>query len=304
MLCPRCGTNNLETNLLCTQCANPLERAPAAPVPPALDLDGIPMPTGMARSTAPQTPPLYQAPPSVAPRPTEVSAPGWQTPQAPTFPQPGVPASRPPLPHFGSLATAPLPAQPMMACGVCGTAIFPGQPKCLRCQTPPGYIIDPNDPTATNFLPFGPPVALKPLFRMGEEQSGEAPGDMIRGWNWGAALMPTIWAARHRFGWQAGVSGLLSVLLIGLYLLRAALHRTPDASGTLTGFLVICVLIFGVPRSLYAGLRGNSLAWRSGLYADRDSLQKTHRSWTTWAIIGVALLALLLGVIAGMLNAA
>ena len=192
----------------------------------------------------------------------------------------------------------------MMTCGVCGSSIYPGQPKCLRCQTPPGAIINPNDPTATNLLPFGPPIPLIPLFRAGEEQTAEEPGERIRGWNWGAAMMPTIWAARHRMGWLAGVSGLLSLLLIGLFLLRAALHRTPDASGTLTGFLVICALLFAVPRSLFAGLQGNTLAWRSGLYSDREAFWKAQRSWIAWAIIGTAATGLVLGVAAALLRAA
>ena len=116
--------------------------------------------------------------------------------------------------------------------------------------------------------------------------------------------MPTLWSARHRLKWLAAESGILSLLLVGLYLLRAALHRTPDAGGTLTGFLVACALIFGVPRSLFLGLRGNTIAWKSGLYSDREQLRKAQRSWTLWAIIGVIVLALLLGVAAAMLNAA
>ena len=84
--------------------------------------------------------------------------------------------------------------------------------------------------------------------------------------------------------------------------MRAWLHRTPDANGTLTGFLVVCALSFGLPRSLFAGLRGNTLALRSGLYSDSERLLKAQRSWTVWAIIGTVILALLLGTVAAFLN--
>jgi len=102
--------------------------------------------------------------------------------------------------------------------------------------------------------------------------------------------------------WQAAVSGLLTMLLIALILLRAALDRTPDASGTLTGFLVVCALLFGVPRSLYGGRKGNTLALRSGIYADTAALLKAQRRWTLWAIIVVIITALVLGFAAAMLS--
>ena len=103
--------------------------------------------------------------------------------------------------------------------------------------------------------------------------------------------------------WLAAASALLSVVLAGLFLLRAALHRTPDASGTLTGLLVVCALIFWLPRSLLAGLRGNEAAFRSGRYLNPETLLKAQRSWTPWAIITVLLMALLLGISAAILNA-
>jgi hypothetical protein len=139
------------------------------------------------------------------------------------------------------------------------------------------------------------------IFRTGDQEA-TLPQERLAGWNWGAALLPTIWAARHRMLWQAGVSALLTMLLVALYLLRAALSRTPDASGTLTGFLVICALLFGVPRSLYAGRRGNTLALRSGIYDDITALLKAQRRWAVWAIIVVSISALVLGIVARILS--
>ena len=296
MLCPRCGTTNPDTNAYCESCGSPLQPAQDRPT---IDSSGIPL--AYPRPPTRQPPPLPGAVQLPDPRPGE--PPGWQTPASlsqPSAPQYGLPRTA--LPQYGSLAGAHGSPFSSMACGVCGAPIPPGQPRCPRCQTQFGYIVNPNDPTATDSLPFGPHIPLTPLFRAGADEAASEPGDRIRGFNWGAALLPTVWAARHRLGWLVGVSAMLTLLLCGLYLLRAALHRTPDASGTLTGFLVTCVLLFGAPRSLFAGLRGNSVAWRSGLYPDRESLRKAQRSWTMWAIIGVTVLTILLRMASTMMG--
>jgi hypothetical protein len=314
MVCAHCAWNNLDTSEVCARCGNLLKaanvpsparpssaiplvppRPPAAPPPPAEAPNGSLQGEGHRdQSTAPPPPPRPQ-------QPAAPPLPGWNAPGASALFQRTAPGPGPALPQFGSLAAAPGYAG-QVTCGVCGAAIYPGQPLCARCQTPYGAIVNPNDPTASNFLPFGPPVPLTPLFRAGEERLADR-RDLLRGWNWGAALLPTVWAARHRLIWPASVSGFLTLLLIGLYLARAALLRTADAGGTLTGFLVVCVLLFGVPRSLYAGIRGNTAALRSGLYPDRDSLRKGQRTFTLWAIIGVIVLAFLLGGAAALLAA-
>ncbi len=283
MQCPRCRNDNPATNLNCAQCGASLRQEASTREPSAIPL--VP-PRPVVQQTAPLpygTPPPYPGGAGTA--------------------QPGGPGLPPALPQFGSLATAGAAPLQYAVCGVCGSGLFAGQGRCLRCGTPPGAILNPNDPTATQFLPFGPPVDLISLFRAGEERSDE-PMEHVGGWNWPAALFPTIWAGRHRFGWQSVISGSLTLMVVGLYLLRVALHRTPDASGTLTGFLVACALIFGLPRSVTLGLRGNTLAWRTGLYSSREQLRKAHRSWTVWAIIGFTVLATLLGVATAILNAA
>jgi hypothetical protein len=174
--------------------------------------------------------------------------------------------------------------------------------QCSRCKTRPGFLVNPNDPTATNDIPFGPPIPLKPIFRTGDQTATESQ-DALSGWNWGAALLPTLWSARHQLKWLAAGSGLLTLLLGALYLVRASLARTPDAGGTLTGFLVVCALIFGVPRSLYLARHGNTLALRSGIYPDNASLLRAQRRWALWAIIVVTITALILGFAAALLGA-
>jgi hypothetical protein len=211
------------------------------------------------------------------------------------------PPQRPPLPNFGSLATAPADPRAMVPCGVCGTLLPVGHGQCLRCATPRGAIVDPNDPTATVYLPFGPHVPLKPLFRAGD-LSAEGTGDAVRGWSWSAALLPTLWAARHRAWGLAVASGFLTALLLALFLSRAGFHRVFDPKGTLTGFLITCTLMFAVPRSLFAGFRGLAIAWQSGRYPDEASLRKADRRWSVWAIITVSLLVLFLGLAASLLK--
>ena len=263
MRCPQCGTENLATSVYCAQCGSPLG-------------------TG------------------VAPEPV---LPGWPVPIAPSTPrgQAGAPG---PLPPFGMLASVPVARQYPVMCGVCGSAIYAGQRRCTRCHAPYGAIMDPNDPTATSFIPFGPPVPLVPIFRAGDPRAGGNTDDTVWGWNWPAAIAPTLWAARHKMVRQAIISGLLTLFLACLYLVRAAAHpQPPDNGGLLTGLLVTCALIFAVPRSIVAGRRGSEMAWRSGLYPDRDAVRRAQRSWTPWAIIGVVGAASLLGVAAAILNA-
>ncbi len=347
MQCPRCGTNNVDTNEFCADCGNALRQDSAVaatqerseiplvaprtqaqpPTPPEYPTTATPQ-SGPGEQSAGERVPGWYIPPAQYLQPTNLlpgqvqppqysqpggSMPGQVSPAAPGWNAPAQPdpAARPPaLPQFGSLAAAGGPpgfpgfhAFPVnrTSCGVCGTALFAGQRQCGRCNTPPGAIVNPNDPTATQYLPFGPHVPLIPLFRAGEDKQADK-GEQVGGWNWAAALVPTIWAAKHRIKWLAFASGTLSGLIIALYLLRAALHRTPDAGGTLTGFLIACTLIFALPRSVVLGLRGNTLAWQSRLYPDREQLRKSQRSWTVWAIIGVSILVLLLGVVAAILN--
>ena len=328
MRCLQCGTENEETNTVCASCgaalrAQPAAVAPSAQPPPApVDLPtlsslspiseprGVPPSPDSAEALIQSVPAASPAPPAEsAPPPAATPAaagpysgssplPGWPAPIAGTPHAP--PGARAALPQFGSLAGGP--PQYSMLCGVCGVAILPGKRRCVQCSTPQGAIINPNDPTATSFLPFGPPVPLVPLFRT-SDPAAKDPDEKIRGWNWAATLVPTLWAIRHRRTGQALGSGLLTLLLVALYLLRAGLHRTPDASGTLAGLLGACALIFAVPRSIFAGLRGSEVAWNSGIYQDRDQLLKARRSWTLCAIIGVIVVALLLGTAAAILNA-
>jgi hypothetical protein len=287
-VCPHCGTNNSDGRAECSLCGRSL------PAPKPIYPAQSPVGPGPWASGAAPVQPVDGAP-----------KPGWQTSPVSYSPSPhggDVAANRSPLPQFGALAGYPARVPSLAACGVCGAPLAYGQAKCSRCETPPAFIVNPNDPTASGYIPFGPHVRLIPLFRAGEDRSNPDPESEVRGWNWAAALLPTLWAARHRLRWPAVASGLLTLLLIGLFLLRAPLHRTLDATGTLSGFLVICALLFGIPRSLFFGLRGSTLAWRSGLYPDRERLRKTQGSWTVWAIIGVTVLALLLGIAGRLLG--
>ena len=303
MQCPRCGTNNADTNAYCAQCGVALPPAATA----AAQAQGATPPTVPSPAAAPAPAPAYRPPanylPAQQPPTADTRVPGWYAPPAPSVPSTtaGEAARRPALPPFGSPAAVPGPPRYLTTCGVCGAALYGGQAVCLRCQTPPGTIVNPNDPTATQYLPFGPHVPLIPLFRSGEPRAETA--DRIPGWQ------PRRRPDADRLGREAPDQ-------VAARRLRTpdppAYRHVPDAgrlhraseSGILTGYLFACVLIFALPRSLYLGLNGNTLAWRSGLFADRVQLQKAQRTWTLWAIIGVTVLAALLGVAAAALSAA
>ena len=291
MQCPQCGLTNPVSNENCSSCSFDLRSKPissesvgAHPVPPpdVVDSDIQQSVTNGAAGPAfqmehaPYVPPMAPTPTYTPPAPPQ-TVPGWHSPPSRTT---ALPVARP----FPLTASNP---QLAISCGVCGSELFAGQLRCRRCSTPPGAIMNPNDPTATAYLPFGPPIALVPIFRVGEEDQTKGANSRISGWNWGAALLPTLWAAKHRVHWFASVSALLSVILACLIFFRVAVYRTPDAGGTLTGLLAASALIFGIPRTLYAGSQGNALAWQSGLYSELAQCTRAQRTWALWAIIGV-----------------
>ncbi|HLJ56543.1 MAG TPA: hypothetical protein VKT77_16005 [Chthonomonadaceae bacterium] len=292
--------------------AQPTYQPPTHYVPPVPGQSQVYAPPGQPTMPAGPAPGPY-AQPSVSPPGGYVGPPPYGAP--PVYPGGGQyspypgglapardPKLPPPLPAFGALAASGYRMPMYTMCGVCGTALFNTLGRCVRCGTPPGKIINPNDPTATEFVPFGPHIQLHVLFR-GGEQAPEVE-ERVEGWNWAAALLPSLWSFRHRIPWFAMASTLLTLVLAGLCLLRASTRHAADGGGTLTGSLIACALIFGLPRSLYLGRLGNTIAWRSGLYPDRDRLRKAQRTWTVWAIMGATVTALALAAAAVALQSA
>ena len=178
-----------------------------------------------------------------------------------------------------------------------------------------GTLANPNDPTSTTFLPLSllnapgnsadPSLAL-PLPTLSGRSDADDP---TAGWNWGAALLSTFWAIRHRL-WGMAVPAAINFLLwlllfgAGIDTIYHPIHLTtpPDDSGMAVFlFLLGASLLFWFGKTLYLGLRGNALAWRSGLYSSPDQMRSVQRLWAGWGV-GVSFLVVALFVVISLMQ--
>jgi len=79
--------------------------------------------------------------------------------------------------------------------------------------------------------------------------------DSVARWNWGAFLIPVLWAPAHRL-W------LWAVLWIAL-------------SWTIIGAFVLAI---------YLGAKGSELAWRARPFRDADHFRQVQSRWAGWGI--------------------
>ena len=120
--------------------------------------------------------------------------------------------------------------------------------------------------------------------------SGNDPAllDAVRGWNWGAFLLPMPWAFGHRL-WAWGTALFAAVLASPLIAMFAMF------AGWFTmwihfALMVFCPLFYlGV--GIYLGMRGNELAWRVGHNRGLDHFRAVERVWRNWGIILAAIWA-------------
>lgn len=161
MQCWNCGYENAANSTLCVRCGRRL-----TPPAPQGGQSAIPINPPPLQVTIPSVPPPSGQP--AVPIPLPGSVPGYA------------------LPNHGSLAGVP-GGGALAFCCVCGAMLYPGQRKCIRCSTPPGAIIDPNDTTATTYLPFGAAPPLKSILRAGA--SAPAQSEPHGGWNWAPRLL-------------------------------------------------------------------------------------------------------------------
>ncbi len=85
----------------------------------------------------------------------------------------------------------------------------------------------------------------------------------LRGWNWGAFLMPPIWGAANQV-W-IGLLWLIPFLIPGL----------PVTLG----------LLLAMGFAVYLGLRGNELAWSAKKWRSVEHFKRTQQAWLTWGVI-------------------
>jgi len=84
----------------------------------------------------------------------------------------------------------------------------------------------------------------------------------IRGWNWGAFLLPWLW----------GIGNSVWIALLALI---------PYA---------------GIIMAIVLGVKGNEWAWRNKRWDSIEHFKRTQSTWTKWGI-GIAVFGILIGII-------
>lgn len=117
--------------------------------------------------------------------------------------------------------------------------------------------------------------------RDGAESMVNAPNDSgtpeaqlpedLRGWNWGAFLLPFVWGPFNKV-WVG-----LGALMFG------AVLPIPGIFGLL-GYTALALLM---------GARGNEWAWRARKWESADHFRKVQRIWITWGTAGFLVLGVL-----------
>ena len=292
------------------------------PAPTQAPYPTYPPQTVPSPQSGPPVYPNYPQQPAPGPQPGAPIYPNYPQP-APSYPpQPypnptygGVPGSTPPaypsyspLPNYTPVATgAPYasapsygtgyPAQMARAanqCKVCGSLIAYGALSCAICLVPLGMIANPFDPTVTTYLDaraLNQP-GTSPVYAAPGAYAARAPGSAhsvpveARGWNWSAALNSTLWAFSHRsFGW--GLYCGFGVFLWVIIILGLSAVPKADAGDALVGTFVIgsVVGVFWLIKTLYLGLKGNEIAWRSGRFSNVSQMKNVQRQWVLWSVV-------------------
>lgn len=176
------------------------------------------------------------------------------------------------------------------------TAAPVGQPTPKRPPRPaspdPGNPGNPSEVRRPTPGPGRPSVVTSGAgaedLRNGAEAAAHAPSDSgtpeaqlpeeLKGWNWGAFLLPFIWGPFNRV-W-IGLGGLVVF----------AIPPIPWELGVL-GYVALALVM---------GSRGNEWAWRARKWESLDHFRKVQRVWMTWGTVGF----MVLGVITAMALAA
>ncbi len=140
-----------------------------------------------------------------------------------------------------------------MICPKCANVVASNLRICTRCGTD----------VATSVIQ--PPSQQEPQ-TTGVETRGNTSGqgkasiipEEIKGWNWGAALLPYIWGLNHKV-----------------------------FSFTILAYLTSAVIpIFGALFWLVVfGMKGNEWAWRNKEWESVEKFQAKQKVWSTWGLI-------------------
>ncbi len=188
-------------------------------------------------------------------------------------------------------------------CKVCGNMLAYSVLTCPFCTVPLGMIANPYDPTVTTYLdaralnaPGTSPVFAAPgaYAGRGADPLTGVPEEVRKGWNWAAALNSTLWAFTHRApGWGLlGAIGLFCwlVLILGMSTMSSSDLRGGNADDQAASLIVGLIFIgsfalLWVIKTLYLGMKGNVIAWRSGRYTTVSQLKFVQRQWTKWSLV-------------------
>lgn len=191
------------------------------------------------------------------------------------------------------------PQRPVLRCQVCGHTIDYGARSCSVCTVPVGMIANPFDPTVTTYLdaralhqPGTSPVYAAPGSYAGRaaDSSNGVPEEVRRGWNWAAALNSTLWAFTHRaVGWgllcAAGLFCWVAVIVAISATPSADLHSTDSTATDVTIVLIGGSTLFWLFKTLYLGVKGNTIAWHSGRYSNASQMRNVQGQWVSWSLL-------------------
>lgn len=270
MQCTHCGQLNADGARFCARCGQLL---------------GVPSATSSQPNSAPQfivppqnvSPPTTSAIPFQAPRPVDAST----RPQSPAPSNSGSNAGS--KGGFGQgkrqqqkgLAATPQMIMPLL-CRLCGQWVPGGKRACLACGTPIGLIANPNDASASTYLPARLAYPFPgDAIDAGNRSTTLPPEIAARRWHWGAFGLTTLWLFLHRlYLW-----GTLSLILGGIatWVLISGMTTIRQHPAILLSFVGTTLAL-----SALMSIHGYSLAWEQAKQQEPLTLLKQESRWR-WA---------------------
>ena len=122
-----------------------------------------------------------------------------------------------------------------MYCKYCGKEIKEAANFCPHCGQAQAAIVSQTMPQQQN--------------TSGQGRQAVIPNE-IRGWNWGAFLLPVIWGAWNNVWW----------------------------------WLLLLIPYFDIIWILVMGAKGSEWAWRSKRWDSVEHFKRTQKKWRNWAI--------------------
>jgi hypothetical protein len=151
---------------------------------------------------------------------------------------------------------------------------------------PPDPVVWPPAPSVSE--PAAIPSVNVAVFQNTSGTDGPLPPEIARlKWNWGAFGLSGLWLLSHK-RYVAGILALLAAIVV----------RVAGASaGPLIGLLAICALAY----SVYLGLKGHRIAWKSRRFEGIEHYITVQQYWLNWAL-GLIIFSILGSVIEALVR--